>query len=55
MDFVLIHVSRDSAFHLRNKLSVMKIPYKDLKVEVIGVEEEYYDKVLKILSEIQKD
>ena len=51
---VLIHIPRDAAFLVRNKLNVMRIPYTDVRVEVIGVNEEHFDRVLKILSEIQE-
>ncbi|MBO8183554.1 MAG: hypothetical protein H0Z28_12335 [Archaeoglobus sp.] len=52
---ILIHIPRNAAFLIRNKLNVMRIPYRDIKVEVIGVREEHYDQVLKILSEIQRE
>jgi len=32
----------------------MKIPFKDVKVEVIGVEDKHYQRVLQVVAEIQR-
>ncbi len=56
MDFIiLIYIPENAAYLFRNKLNIMRIPYEDIRVEVIGVKEEHYDQVLKILSEIQRE
>ncbi|MBO8182365.1 MAG: hypothetical protein H0Z28_06180 [Archaeoglobus sp.] len=51
---VLIHIPREIAFSVRNRLNVMRIPFEDIRVEVIGVEEQNYQRVLQIVSEIQQ-
>ena len=51
---VLIHIPREVAFSVRNRLNVMRIPFEDIRVEVIGVEEHNYQRVLQIVSEIQQ-
>lgn len=51
---VLIHLPREVAFSVRNRLNVMRIPFKDLRVEVIGVREQDYRRVLQIVSEVQQ-
>jgi len=51
---IFIQIPRDMAFLIRNRLNILRIPYEDIKVEIIGVKEEHYSKVLKILSEIQE-
>ncbi len=51
---VLIHIPREVAFSVRNRLNVMKIPFKDVKVEVIGVEDKHYQRVLQVVAEIQR-
>ena len=51
---VLIHLPREVAFSVRNRLNVMRIPFKDLRVEVIGVKEQDYRRVLQIVSEVQQ-
>jgi hypothetical protein len=51
---VLIHLPREVAFSVRNRLNVMRIHFKDVRVEVIGVKEEDYQKVLQVVAELQQ-
>jgi hypothetical protein len=51
---VLIHLPREIAFSVRNRLNVMRIQFKDVRVEVIGVKEGDYQKVLQIVAELQQ-
>jgi len=51
---VLIHIPREIAFSVRNRLNIMRIPFEDVRVEVIGVGEQYYQRVLQIVAEIQQ-
>ena len=51
---VLIHIPREIAFSVRNRLNLMRIPFEDVRVEVIGVGERDYQKVLQIVAEIQQ-
>ncbi len=51
---VLIHIPREIAFILRNRLNLVKIPYRDVRVDVIGVEWKNHQTVLRIAEEIQR-
>jgi len=50
---VLIHLPREIAFSVRNRLIGMRIRFKDVRVEVIGVRKEDYQRVLQIVAEVQ--
>ncbi|RLI75910.1 hypothetical protein DRP05_13915 [Archaeoglobales archaeon] len=51
---VYVHIPREIAFTLRNRLKFAKIPYIDVRVEVIGVDAESYQTVLRIVDEIRQ-
>ncbi len=51
---MLIHTPREIAFILRNRLILAKIPYRDIKVDVIGVDWKDHQTVLKIIEELQR-
>ncbi len=48
---IKVHMPREIAFSVRNRLNVLRIPYKEVKIEEIEVDLGDYGAVLKILQE----
>ncbi len=49
----IVKLPREAAFSIRNRLIFRGIPYKEIKIDTIGVDEKYYPEVEKILKEFE--
>lgn len=49
----VVKLPRDAAFSIRNRLIFRGIPYKEIRIDVIGVDERHYPEVEKILKEFE--
>jgi len=49
-----VNLPREVAFSVRNRLNLKGIPYKEVKIEEIEVEQKHYSAVLKIVKDLEK-
>lgn len=49
----IVKLPREAAFSIRNRLIFKGIPFKEIRIDTIGVDEEYYPEVEKILKEFE--
>jgi len=49
----IVKLPRKAAFSIRNRLIFKGIPFREIRIDTIGVDEEHYPEVEKILKEFE--
>ena len=49
-----VQLPRDLAFMVRNRLKMRKIPYKEIRIDLIALDQDYISVIDKIISELRE-
>jgi len=49
-----VQLPRELAFMIRNRLKLKKIPYKEVRIDKIALEQDYVEVIEEIISELRE-